>query len=355
MSDSTSAHEKNRSVANRLFGSVTRLRSAARMRLYFAAVHAYIFWITLRLVMLRAFRGKRLLVVMRAGGLGDVIASQPALAALRKQYPDRHLVYCTRPEFRPIAACLPGVDCVLPVFHGDRLAVFAGRWFDTRRFRYLDEYDPQGSTRCFVEEMAGSVGITLPADAAPRIEIAAMSDAEFAEWFGTPRAGRRIIALHAGPSAPVREWPHQHWQNLAAMLVRDSGLAVVQIGSGRHFIHGGKDNTIPGALQPLRQLSLVESARLLKSCTCMVGIDSGPLHLAAAVGTRAIGIFGPVNPRLRLPPGAQFVVAEPPLPCQFCHHRNPRGHWETGCNNEVACMRTISVASVLSQFTELIG
>ena len=114
------------------------------------------------------------------------------------------------------------------------------------------------------------------------------------------------------------------------MLVRDPGLAIVQIGSGRHFLHGGKDSTIPGALQPLRQLSLGESARLLKSCACMVGIDSGPLHLAAAVGTRAVGIFGPVNPRLRLPPGAQFVVAEPQLPCQFCHHRIPRGHWESG-------------------------
>jgi ADP-heptose:LPS heptosyltransferase len=328
-----------RSVKAKVRGS--SLLSGLAAGLYVAAM-------SVRLLVLRVRARKPLVVLFRAGGLGDVLATAPAVAVLRAQYPDRQIVYCTRPEFRPIAACLPGVDCVLPVFHGDRLAAFAGRWFDTRRFRYLDEYDPQGSTRCFVEEMAGSVGITLPPDAAPRIEIAAMSDAEFAEWFGTPRAGRRIIALHAGPSAPVREWPHQHWQSLAAMLVRDPGLAVVQIGSGRHFLHGGKDNTIPGALQPLRQLSLVESARLLKSCACMVGIDSGPLHLAAAVGTRAIGIFGPVNPRLRLPPGAQFVVAEPPLPCQFCHHRNPRGHWETGCPHEFACMEQVKPEDVFA-------
>ena len=139
------------------------------------AASSYVAAMSVRLLALRVRVGKPLLVLFRAGGLGDILATAPSVAALRVQYPDRHIVYCTRPEFRPIAACLPGVDCVLSVFHGDRLAAFAGRSFDARRFRYLDEYDPQGSTRCFVDEMAASVGTALPPGAAPRIEVAAMS------------------------------------------------------------------------------------------------------------------------------------------------------------------------------------
>lgn len=311
------------------------------------AVSLYVAAQTVRLCGIRLRSGCPLLVVFRAGGLGDVLATEPSIAILRAQHPERCIVFCTRPEFRPIARLIAGIDRVVPVFHGDALAAFAARWFDTRRFRYLDEYDPAGSQRCFVEEMAASVGVTLPPGATPHIAVEPMSDAEFAEWFGSPRAGRRLIAVHAGPSAPVREWPLAHWQSLVASLIRAPDLAILQIGSGRHFLHGGKDLTIAGALQPLRQLTFHESARLLRSCALMIGIDSGPLHLAAAVGTRAIGLFGPVNPRLRLPPGAQSIVANPPLPCQFCHHRIPRGHWETGCPHEIACLEQITPGAVL--------
>ena len=65
------------------------------------------------------------------------------------------------------------------------------------------------------------------------------------------------------------------------------------------------------------------------------------------VSARVIGLIALVNPPLRLPPGAQFIVAEPPLPCQFCHHRLPRGHWETGCSHEIACMVRIPAEQVI--------
>ena len=74
--------------------------------------------------------------------------------------------------------------------------------------------------------------------------------------------------------------------------------------------------------------------------------------LAAAVGTRAVGLFGPVDPALRLPGNARAVTAGPRLPCQFCHHRLPRGHWETGCPHDTACMRQLSRESVIAAALE---
>jgi len=313
------------------------------------AITGYVAFTTLRFAVIRIAGRFPLLVVFRAGGLGDVIATAPAVAALRASHPRHRIVFCTRAEFVDIATLIPGVDRVLPVFHGDALAAFASRWFDTRRFRYRDEYDPAGSSEHFVVEMAASAGVTLPVGASPRLNVPAMSDAEFAEWFGCDLAGRRVIALHAGPSAAVREWPLDRWRALAAGLADRPDLVIVQIGSGRHFLHGSKDVTVQHAVQPQRLLSLLESARLLRSCALLIGIDSGPLHLAAAVGTPVVGIFGPVNPALRIPAGAQAVVAAPRLDCQFCHHRVPRGHWETGCPHDIACLSSIPSEAVLKQ------
>ena len=329
-----------RSLKAKLIGRTIVLRMAVRL---------YIGWIGFRLLLIRLLTGKRLLVLFRAGGLGDIISTLPTVAALRSQYPDRHLVFCTRPDFLSIAELVPEVDRYLGVYHGDAVATGLGRWIDARRLRYPDEFAPPNSTEHFIHEMAASVGVTLPPDAEPRIQAAVLSDDEFQEWFGEVPGKRPVVAIHLGPTAPVKEWPLSYWKEFTDDLRARTEVFLVQIGSGSHFLHGQKDMALDGALRSRRSLSLIESARLLKSCTCMVGVDSGPLHLAAAVGTRAIGIFGPVNPGLRLPPGAQFVVAEPQLPCQFCHHRTPRGHWETGCPHEIACMEKIQPAQLLEK------
>ncbi len=310
------------------------------LALYLAAMTARLAWIRIKC-------GRSLLVLFRSGGLGDVLATSPAVLALRERHPDRHIVYCTRPEFRGVVELVSGVDTILGIYHGDQLAALIARWFDTRRFRYRDEYDSEGSTRHFMLEMADSAGVGLPDGATPRIEVAPIGDEEFHSWFGAHLAGRSIVALHAGPSAPVREWPIERWRVVAEKLALRPEIALVQIGSGRHFLHGERDIAIAGALQPRRAFSFLESARLLKRAVLMIGIDSGPLHLAAAVGTSSIGIFGPVDPRLRAPAGSQHIVVRSRLACQFCHHRIPRGHWETGCPHSIACLKEIEPGDVL--------
>ena len=88
---------------------------------------------------------------------------------------------------------------------------------------------------------------------------------------------------------------------------------------------------------------------MLSLCDGFVGIDSGLLHMAGAVGTPAVGLFGPVDPALRLPPTTPAVaVTAPPseVPCLGCHHRMPRLHWKTGCPHDIACMRQLSPDAV---------
>jgi ADP-heptose:LPS heptosyltransferase len=313
-------------------------------------VFAYTLWIAARIALIRIRVGRRLLILMRSGGLGDIIASIPAINALRRQYADRHLIYLTRPEFLGIRELGLAIDTVLPVYQGDAVVGLLRRFSDVRSLKYLDELPAQQSTRHFILEMAESVGADLQGHDQPSINVEPVKDDEFQTWFGCERGGRHLLAIHTGPTAPVREWPPEKWMKLCELLTRPD-LLIVELGVGRHFLHGAgvRSNILP-ALRSVRNLSILESARLLRACDFMIGIDSGPLHLAAAVGTHSIGLFGPVDPRLRAPTRAVTVAVTPLLACQFCHHQSPRGHWNTGCVNDRACMHTLTVESVFARF-----
>ena len=98
---------------------------------------------------------------------------------------------------------------------------------------------------------------------------------------------------------------------LVEQLVKDWGTTVLQVGVNRHFVHGvRKVGPFKFARTCLCDLSLIETAQILKSCDAFIGIDSGPLHLAAAVGIPVAGIFGPVDPRLRAPVHSLALVLE---------------------------------------------
>ena len=94
-------------------------------------------------------------------------------------------------------------------------------------------------------------------------------------------------------------------------------------------------------------LPLLTAAAILSHCRLLIGIDSGLLHLAGALGTPVIGVFGPTNPRYFLPltPASHGVFQ--PLPCSFCHHEQPIKHWQTGCPYDVRCMKEISAEQVI--------
>jgi ADP-heptose:LPS heptosyltransferase len=297
----------------------------------------------------RVLVGRPLLVLLRPPGLGDIIASLPSIEALRRQYPDRWLVYCTRPEFQAIPKLLPAVDEVIGVFQTEALARLLRRFCDARAFSYDDQLPGRASRRHFVDEIADSVGVRAPVGA-PCLPVDPLSPAEFRRLTGFDRPAGMLVAVHMGPTAPVREWPAAHWQTLVNRLVTEWDATVLRIGGNRHLVHGKSD------AEPVRQvrvspfaLSITESARVLKSCDLFIGVDSGPLHLAAAVGTQVAGIFGPVNPRLRAPQGALAVKLAEPLPCQFCHHHIPRGHSDIACPHDRACLATLSPDAVFAQ------
>ncbi len=169
-----------------------------------------------------------------------------------------------------------------------------------------------------------------------------------------PSEGPRLV-VHVGAGMAAKQWPAEHWRELLGRLVVGLGAQVVLVGNAR-------DRTIaqsilgpiawPGVADWTGQVGLVELAALLEQADLAVGADSGPAHLAAAVGTPVVVLFsGTNNPRQWQPCGRQVRVARHPVQCSPCHRR--RCPWP-----DHACMKGLApehVASAVARLLEEAG
>jgi lipopolysaccharide heptosyltransferase II len=166
------------------------------------------------------------------------------------------------------------------------------------------------------------------------------------EWAENARQGP-IVAIHPGSGAVVKNWLPERWNELVAALEKRSGARVVLTGSEAET---GLLRQITDRLdtQPLvlsGKTTLGKLAAVFEASSLVVGGDSGPLHLAAAVGTPTVRLYGPTDPALFGPRGdrAAHHVVRASLPCQPCGNivAPPCGATATP-----ACLRVLSVAHV---------
>ena len=176
---------------------------------------------------------------------------------------------------------------------------------------------------------------------APRLDVPA---AEVAGWRGkrgVTADGRPVVALAPGAVGPSKRWPAAAYAALTRRLAAD-GVAV--------WVLGGPDEK-PLATEiigdtPARDLTgadLRDAVLALAAASVAVSNDSGLLHVAAALGTPAIGIFGPTSPWHWAPlnPLAATMEMKGELPCRPCHKPTCRlGHHR--------CMREITTGEVLA-------
>lgn len=100
----------------------------------------------------------------------------------------------------------------------------------------------------------------------------------------------KLIAVHPWTSDPLKQWPLENFQELIVRLLDEPAAKVIVIGKSDS---GSQKFVISDArITDLRdKTSLVELAALLKKCCLLISCDSGPMHLAAAVGTTVVAIF----------------------------------------------------------------
>tara|TARA_R110002072_G_scaffold4663_6_gene32538 strand:- start:36520 stop:37629 length:1110 start_codon:yes stop_codon:yes gene_type:complete len=163
---------------------------------------------------------------------------------------------------------------------------------------------------------------------------------------GAPVDARPLAVLHAGASKAYKKWPAVHFAELANHLVA-RGYRIGLIGAGS--IDAEVNSQVVAGLGVQREhcvdycdrLDLQQLAALLKAADLMVGNDSGPSHLASALGVPGVVIFGPTDIGIWRPLGCQTAVLNNKQICQTDCTR----HF---CRSGFACLETITPQDVMN-------
>jgi len=141
-----------------------------------------------------------------------------------------------------------------------------------------------------------------------------------ARWrAGLRPAGARLVAIFPGSRAPARRWPVRRFAGVAKAL-RQDGLTVVVLGGPEERAWTARvTDTAPGALDLGGATDLVDLVAVLSLCDLLVTNDTGPMHLAGAVGAATLTLWGPSDPEEVAPVGGRDVrISGPRLPCIPC-------------------------------------
>ena len=170
--------------------------------------------------------------------------------------------------------------------------------------------------------------------------------AEISEWRARMNLNDRapLIALAPGAVGPSKRWPSAYFAEVAARLSRD-GATVVVVGSPNEAPLAAEICARAPGTRDLTGSDLRNAILVLGSANVAISNDSGLLHVAAALGTPTIGIFGPTSPWHWAPlnPLAAVVQADGELDCRPCHEPVCRlGHHR--CMREIPAARLIALA-----------
>jgi len=158
----------------------------------------------------------------------------------------------------------------------------------------------------------------------------------------------RLIALAPGSVWGTKRWPY--YAELARALA-ESGHLVIVGGAADRALAQEIVAAVPSAVDATGALPLLASAELIGRCAVIVTNDSAPLHLASAMGTPTVAIFGPTVPQFGFGPLAPMkaVLGHELLACRPCHRHGPKRCPLT----HFRCMRELSVESVAERTRSL--
>lgn len=158
----------------------------------------------------------------------------------------------------------------------------------------------------------------------------------------TEEGGRAPVALHPYATHPDKAWTEAHWRRLVTGL---DALGIPWFVVGR----GAAMSGLPAERDLTNRTSLRETCALLQASSVLITGDSGPMHLACAVGTPVLALFGPTTSEWGFfPAGKRDRVLEADLPCRPCTL-----HGQRQCRLEHACMSAITPEQVLDALRDM--
>lgn len=161
-----------------------------------------------------------------------------------------------------------------------------------------------------------------------------------------------FVALAPGSVWATKRWPAQYFAELAARIQRQIGLSVILVGGPNdRSLCQEIAETNPSALNLAGHLTPLQSAEVIRRAQLLVTNDTAPLHMASAMGTPTVAIFGPTVPAFGFGPyRIPHRIAELDLPCRPCSEHGGRS-CPIGTHE---CMLELKPAAVFRQVEELL-
>lgn len=332
-------------------------------------------------------------LIVRLGALGDVVHTLPVAAALGRRFPDAAVDWVVGERCAGLLELVPGLDRrivlrtrgrpVLAAWTALRRALrevaydvaldvqglgksaLAARLSGARRvvgFRapflregwarwfYTETADP-GRPRHVVERnlgILGALGVTgcdwsfpLRVGAAPAVEAVRLRP-------GRPCGG--CVLINPNAAWRTKRWPPARYGAVAAHVARAHGRpCVVLRGPGDEARAAAVVAASGGAAMLAPPTGLAELAALLRAGALLVSGDTGPLHLAAALGTPVVGLYGPSDPARNGPwsPDDEIVSVFPDCACAARRVRAGRAvPMVRRCRARTGCLDAIAVEQV---------
>ena len=308
-------------------------------------------------------------LIVRLGALGDIVHAIPVVAALRRAFPDARIDWLVSAKHREILDLVPVIDRRLVI--NDRTDARGGSSMleairELRTARYDVAIDPQGLIKSALlarasgaprvigfaasyarERLArllytdvydpGRGGLYHPRETRHVVEInldlltmlgVKPGPAEFPidEVESAParqireRTGGRYALLNPGAAWPNKRWPPARLADVArALRDRHDLMSVVLWGPGEESLAQDVVAGAGGAAVLSPPTGIADIVALSRGAALMVSGDTGPAHIASAIGTPVVGIYGPTRPVRNGPLSPHDVTVSRDAICQ-CHH-----------------------------------
>lgn len=343
----------------------------------------------------------RSIVVIKPCCLGDVLMATAAVRQLRRAYPRAQIAFVVGDWSRPAIAGNPDVDEIIPA--GALGTTGPGRWRDYLRLvwqlrRRRDEVAvvlERSAWLALLPWLAGiphragidsdgrGFALTIKAPWQPfRHEaelyldvlramglsvdppqlrfVPAAADLAWADAALQPAAGRPIVTIHPGGAAnpgmvlDAKRWPPERFAAVGAQIL-ETGAWLVLVGAPADrtaadaVLAGLPADARARTIDLVGQTTFGQLGAVLARSALHIGNDTGPTHLAAAVGTPVIAIFGPSSPAMYRPLGPRAIALYHQVPCSPCFLN---GDFNRSCR-DYRCIRAVSVADVLAAVEQL--
>lgn len=265
-----------------------------------------------------------ILIRRTTSGLGDLIMTTPALAALKKKFPDKQIEVACKPELSPILQNNPNIDKLLDYrdnFNYRRYFMVIDISSPCAKYEYTRISSGKDVQKSRVEIFAEAMNV--------RNEIRGLipeyyikdEEKKFAKEFlkKNSKTNKSKIAIGIRSAEEYRDWPESNLKKLIGKLKKDFEIIILDYSRQEFYT-----DAIDAAGFQIRK-----AIAILNECEGLITVDTGLLHFAAALNIPTIALFGPIDYKARCKGYKNVTVISANLDCSPC--------WR---NSNIQCKKT---------------